>query len=71
MMAELLGLDANAADIVARHVSATGCHVPAGFVPRTAGPARPARSQRRWRCDEMMCVCQTASDEVATLALGS
>ena len=71
MMAELLVPGANAADIVARHVAATGCHALALFVPRSARPARVhgAPSTPVDDAIEMMRVCQTASDEATTLAL--
>ncbi len=71
MMAELLAPDAHVADIVARHVAATGCHALALFVPSIARPERAhgAPSTPVDDAIEMMRVCQTASDEATTLAL--
>jgi transcriptional regulator with GAF, ATPase, and Fis domain len=71
MMAELLGPAANAADIVSRHVAATGYHALALFVPRAGRPERAHGAPTTPVDDaiEMMRVCQTASDEATTLTL--
>ncbi len=71
MMIELLAPDGQAADVVTRHIAATGCHALALLVPRAArtsrlhgAPTTPVEDAL-----EVLRVCQSAADEAATLTL--
>jgi len=68
---DLLAPDANACEIVARHIAGTGCHALALFVPKAARAARlhGAPSTPVDDAIEVLRACQSATDESTTLTI--
>ena len=71
IVADLLTRDADASDVTARHIAATGFHGLALFVPKSARTERAHGSPSTPVDDaiEVLRLCQSAADETTTLGL--
>jgi DNA-binding NtrC family response regulator/tetratricopeptide (TPR) repeat protein len=71
IVADMLAREGDAADIMTRHIAATGFHALALFVPKSARTDRPHGSPSTPVDDaiEVLRLCQSAADEATTLGL--